>query len=59
MPSRREFTGRPAIRKVEELEVPNTPEVKPQKKVTNAELHEAIQMLRQAMNNQVRQQRGA
>ena len=59
MPPRREFTGRPAIWKVEELEVPNTPEVKPEKKVTNAELHEAIQMLRQAVNNHVRQQRGA
>uniref|UniRef100_M1DAS6 Gag-pol polyprotein n=1 Tax=Solanum tuberosum TaxID=4113 RepID=M1DAS6_SOLTU len=37
--------GRPARRNVKEQGVPNTPEVQPQGKVTNAEFREAIRKL--------------
>lgn len=58
MSPRREARGRPAIRNVEELEVPNASNVQPQEEFTNAEFCEAIRMLRQVVNNQVRQQEG-
>uniref|UniRef100_M1D8P2 Retrotransposon gag protein n=1 Tax=Solanum tuberosum TaxID=4113 RepID=M1D8P2_SOLTU len=59
MPIRRDFCGRPAMRNIEEQGVPNAPEVQPQGKVTNVEFREAIQMLSQAVTNQVGKQRGA
>ncbi len=58
MPLRRIVIGRPAIRNVEEPEVPNAPKVQPQGEVTNTEFREAIRMLSQTATNQVRQQRG-
>ncbi|KAG5610684.1 hypothetical protein H5410_021965 [Solanum commersonii] len=50
--------GHSARCNIEEQELPNAPEVKPQGEVTNAEFCEAIRMLSQDVTNQVGQQRG-
>uniref|UniRef100_M1DEN4 Late blight resistance protein n=1 Tax=Solanum tuberosum TaxID=4113 RepID=M1DEN4_SOLTU len=52
MPLRRAVRGRPARRNVEEQELPNAPEMQPQREVTNAEFREAIRMLSQVVTNQ-------
>ncbi|XP_049413164.1 uncharacterized protein LOC125876092 [Solanum stenotomum] len=52
MPPRRAVRGRPAMRNVEEQELPNAPEVQSQGEVTNVEFRETIRMLSQAVTNQ-------
>ena len=61
MSPRREASGRFARRNVEpqKQELPNSPKVKPQGEVTNAEFREKIVMLSQVVTNQVGQQREA
>ncbi|XP_015054851.1 uncharacterized protein LOC107001235 [Solanum pennellii] len=58
MPPRKAFRGR-LRRNVEELEVPNAPEVQPQREVTNVEFWEAIRMLSQVMTYHVVQKRAS
>ncbi|XP_049373843.1 uncharacterized protein LOC125838859 [Solanum verrucosum] len=60
MPPRRAERGRPARRNIEpqNQELPNAPEVQPQKEVSKAEFREAIRMLSQVVTNQAGQQRG-
>lgn len=56
---RRAVRGRAARRNVEEQEVPNALEVKPQGEVNNVDFKEEIKLLSQAVNNQVWKQRRA
>ena len=53
MPSRRYARGHPTRRNVEEPKVTNAPNIQPEGEVTNVEFHESIQILRQAVTNQV------
>ena len=57
MPPRIAVIGFQSRRNVEELEVPNAPEVQPQGEVNNVEFLESIRMLRQTVTNQVVQHR--
>ena len=59
MPPRRAVRDHPSRRNVEELEVPNTPNMQTLGEVTNGEFCEAIQMLREVMTNYVEQKRGS
>ena len=58
MPPQREVKGKPSIKNVKDVEVPNAPHVQPQGEVTNANFCEAIRMLIQDVTHQVEQQRG-
>lgn len=55
MSQRKAVRGCPAIRNVEEPDVPNAPNVQSQGEVTNAEFREAIQMLSQEVTNKFAQ----
>ncbi|XP_069154321.1 uncharacterized protein [Solanum lycopersicum] len=51
--------GRPSRRNVEELDIPNAPNVQPQREVTDVAFPEVIRMLSQAMTHQIGKQRGS
>uniref|UniRef100_M1DJV5 Gag-pol polyprotein n=1 Tax=Solanum tuberosum TaxID=4113 RepID=M1DJV5_SOLTU len=57
MPLRRAVRGRPAKSDVEEQELPNAPEVQPQREVTNVEFRKAIRILSQVVTNEVGQEK--
>ena len=57
MPPQRDVLGHLDIINVEEHKVPNVPEVKPQRKVTNVEFRDAIGLLSQIVSNKVGQLR--
>ena len=59
MPPQRAFRCQIIRRNFEEIEVLNAHDQKPQGEVTNAEFHEAVQMVSQVVTNEVGQQRGA
>ncbi|XP_069150319.1 uncharacterized protein [Solanum lycopersicum] len=59
MHPQKEVTGRPTRRIVEELEIPDAPNMQPQGEVTNAKFCDDIRILIQVVTNQVGQHRRA